>query len=329
MDIHKNARLTFRSREALVEIVNGGMRCPHAAAVFRVTPKTAAKWVRRFQSEGRVGLLDRSSRPRRTPRATSSSLVMQVIELRRQHRPAYQIAQSTGLSPATVSRILRRAHLNRWRDLHPAPPVVRYEHPSPGDLLHLDIKGMTSRFPSVAMAAVVVARSSPAGKPSISPSMITPAWLSPDCCPTREPRPPSPFYKTLWPSTRSTASGFAACSPITEVAIARASSVASAPNSASVTALLALTPLALTARRSALSRPHCASGPTFVIGPTRRNATNPCSPGCSITTAAARMVVSTTLLLSAACFPLVQRLDKPQAPSNYLVLEIMQYIRHL
>ena len=143
MDIHKNARLTFRSREALVEIVNGGMRCPHAAAVFRVTPKTAAKWVRRFQSEGRVGLLDRSSRPRRTPRATSSSLVMQVIELRRQHRPAYQIAQSTGLSPATVSRILRRAHLNRWRDLHPAPPVVRYEHPSPGDLLHLDIKGMT------------------------------------------------------------------------------------------------------------------------------------------------------------------------------------------
>jgi hypothetical protein len=42
MDIHKNARLTFRSREALVETVSGGMRCHHAAAVFRVTPKTAA-----------------------------------------------------------------------------------------------------------------------------------------------------------------------------------------------------------------------------------------------------------------------------------------------
>jgi transposase InsO family protein len=56
-----------------------------------------------------------------------------VVLLRREYRPAYQIAQSTGLSPATVSRILRRAHLNRWRD----------EHPCPGDLLHLDIKGMT------------------------------------------------------------------------------------------------------------------------------------------------------------------------------------------
>jgi len=143
MDIHKNARLTFRSREALVEVVSGGTRCRHAAVMFRVTPKTAAKWVSRFQSEGRSGLFDHSSRPRRTPRATSSVLVSQVIELRRQHRPAYQIAQSTGLSPATVSRILRRVHLNRWRDLHPAPPVVRYEHPFPGDLLHLDIKGMT------------------------------------------------------------------------------------------------------------------------------------------------------------------------------------------
>ncbi len=143
MDIHKNARLTFRSREALVQTVSAGMRCRHAAVVFRVTAKTAAKWVHRFQSEGPTGLWDRSSRPRRTPRATCSRLVSQVIELRRQHRPAYQIAQSTGLSPATVSRILRRAHLNRWRDLHPAPPVVRYEHPFPGDLLHLDIKGMT------------------------------------------------------------------------------------------------------------------------------------------------------------------------------------------
>jgi transposase InsO family protein len=143
MDIHKNARLTFRSREALVQIVGSGVCCKRAAALFRVTPKTVAKWRNRFQSEGRKGLLDRSSRPRHSPRATSSPLTLQVIGLRQQHHPAYQIAQSTGLSPATVSRILRRAHLNRWRDLHPAPPVVRYEHPFPGDLLHLDIKGMT------------------------------------------------------------------------------------------------------------------------------------------------------------------------------------------
>ena len=167
MDIHQNARLTLRSREALVEIVNRGLGFSRAAASFHVTPKTAAKWVHRYQQEGGAGLRDRSSRPHRSPRATSSSRVGLVIELRRQHRPAYQIAHSTGLSPATVSRILRRARLSRWRDLHPLPPVVRYEHPLPGDLLHLDIKGMT-RYQQVsccaATAAAAVNTSIPARK---------------------------------------------------------------------------------------------------------------------------------------------------------------------
>jgi transposase InsO family protein len=114
-----------------------------AAAHFNVTAKTAAKWVHRYRALGARGLLDRSSRPLRSPRKTSSQLTAQVIALRRQLRPAYQIAQATRLSAATVSRILQRAHLNRWRHLHPAPPVIRYEHAAPGDLLHLDIKGMT------------------------------------------------------------------------------------------------------------------------------------------------------------------------------------------
>lgn len=148
MDIHQNARLTLRSREALVEIVRGGLGLSRAAAQFHVTPKTAAKWFRRYQQEGEAGLRDRSSRPHHSPRATSSPRVLWVIELRRQHRPAYHIARTTGLSPATISRILRRVRLSRWRDLHPSPPVVRYEHPFPGDLLHLDIKGM-SRFQQV------------------------------------------------------------------------------------------------------------------------------------------------------------------------------------
>ncbi len=150
MDIHKNARLTLRSREALIQRVSLGMTLKVAAATFNVTPKTATKWVRRYRTGGPPGLLDRSSRPRHSPRRTAPSLAAQVIELRRQHRPAYQIAKTTGLSPATVSRILQHAHLNRWRDLHPAPPIVRYEHPAPGDLLHLDIKGMT-RYQRVAI----------------------------------------------------------------------------------------------------------------------------------------------------------------------------------
>ena len=143
MDIHKNARLTLRRREELVQQFTADQTLKRAAARFNVTAKTAAKWVHRYRAVGARGLLDRSSRPLRSPRKTSAQLTAQVIELRRQLRPAYQIAQATRLSAATVSRILQRAQLNRWRHLHPAPPVVRYEHAASGDLLHLDIKGMT------------------------------------------------------------------------------------------------------------------------------------------------------------------------------------------
>ena len=47
MDIHKNARLTLRSRERLVQQVIVQARTLKAtAAAFQVTAKTAAKWVR-------------------------------------------------------------------------------------------------------------------------------------------------------------------------------------------------------------------------------------------------------------------------------------------
>jgi len=152
MDIHKNARLTLRSREALAVEVLSGMRLTSAARRFLVTPKTAAKWVARYRADGATGLCDRSSRPFCSPARLPQALVDQIIELRRQHMPGYEIARRTAVSPASVSRILQRARLNRWRDLHPAPPVQRYEHAAPGDLLHLDIKGMT-RFDEVVLRA--------------------------------------------------------------------------------------------------------------------------------------------------------------------------------
>ena len=151
MDIPKNARLSYRSRECLCRFVmEWGATRKAAAAAFRVSAKTAGKWVERFRLGGIDGLLDRSSRPHRSPRRFSEGLYDRVVELRRSHMPGYEIARRTGASPATVSRMLRRARLSRWRDLNPPPPIQRYEHPTPGDLLHLDIKGMT-RFSEVCL----------------------------------------------------------------------------------------------------------------------------------------------------------------------------------
>ena len=149
MDIHKNARLTFVRREQLAEwVILQGRTLNSAAAEFKVCARTAAKWTRRYRQQGPAGLPDRSSRPRRSPRRTSHALVQRVEHLRRQRFTGLHIAQATGLSRATVSRILRRLGLNRQRDLDPVAPVIRYEHPAPGDLLHLDIKHL-GRFTEV------------------------------------------------------------------------------------------------------------------------------------------------------------------------------------
>jgi transposase InsO family protein len=110
------------------------------ATAFGVDAKTVSKWVSRFQAEGRPGLEDRSSRPHRLREPTSPETAQQIIGLRRQRWTGKQIAKQTGVSPATVSRILRAARLSRMRDIDPPEPVIRYEYEKPGGLIHLDIK---------------------------------------------------------------------------------------------------------------------------------------------------------------------------------------------
>jgi transposase len=141
MDYHYHARLVVCGREELAkEVLEGRLSLKEAAASFRLSRQSAGKWVRRYREAGRDGLSDRSSRPRRSPRLTGSELVQRVELLRRERWTGVRIAQATGLSRATVSRILVRLKLNKAKMLEPQAPILRYEHPAPGDLLHIDIK---------------------------------------------------------------------------------------------------------------------------------------------------------------------------------------------
>ena len=141
MDYHQNARLTVHSREHLARrVIEQGLTLKLAAASFNVSQKTASKWVRRYREGGSAALADRSSRPLRCYRSTSSTLIEKVLALRRLRWNGWRIASELRLSRATVSRILRRNGMNRLRSLDPPPPVVRYEHKYPGSLIHFDIK---------------------------------------------------------------------------------------------------------------------------------------------------------------------------------------------
>ena len=128
--------------------VMGGQSPTAVATAFGVEVKTVSKWVARFEAEGPAGLQDRSSRPKRLRDPTPAETVERIIALRRQRFTGQQIAQQSGVSPASVSRILRAAKLSRARDLEPAQPVIRYERQTPGELIHLDIKKL-ARFDKV------------------------------------------------------------------------------------------------------------------------------------------------------------------------------------
>ena len=138
--MHKNARLTPKGREVMLARLQAGQHQADVAQAMGVSLTTVKKWLRRFRDEGLQGLQDRSSRPQRSPRRLSTGLAERVVALRLKRRTGRYIARQLGLSAASVSRILRRVRLSRWRELEPRPPANRYERAEPGELIHLDIK---------------------------------------------------------------------------------------------------------------------------------------------------------------------------------------------
>ncbi len=138
--MHKNARLTVKGRELMLGRLEAGQHQRDVAQAMGISLTTLKKWLRRYRDEGVAGLQDRSSRPRRSPRRLDCTVATRVILLRRRRRTGRFICRQLRVSAASVSRILRRAHLSRWRELDPHPPVHRYERKQPGELLHLDTK---------------------------------------------------------------------------------------------------------------------------------------------------------------------------------------------
>jgi transposase len=113
MNMHKNARLTPLGRERIVRQVESGQTPEAVSETAGVCPRTVRKWVERYRREGLAGLQDRSSRPHRLRRPTPQTVIAEIERLRRQRWTGKQIAAQVGVSPATVSRVLRRLGLNK------------------------------------------------------------------------------------------------------------------------------------------------------------------------------------------------------------------------
>ncbi len=111
------------------------------AGAAGVSRQTVHKWIRRLEREGPDSLRDRSSRPHRMPRLTRIDLAVRICVERTARRVGpHELALLLGIARSTIYAVLRRAELNRLGALVVRLPVLRYEWPAPGDLVHLDVK---------------------------------------------------------------------------------------------------------------------------------------------------------------------------------------------
>ena len=83
MDTHKNAPMTPTGRLRTVQAVVAGAPVAAVAARFGVDRKTVRKWLAWYGADGRAALIDRSSRPHRSPTAIARGVARRVITLRR------------------------------------------------------------------------------------------------------------------------------------------------------------------------------------------------------------------------------------------------------
>jgi len=112
--------------------------------------KCVKTWLDRFAAQGVAGLHDRSSRPHSMPTRTSPEVEARVVELRRRERLGPdELGHRLGVPARTVSRVLARHRMPPLSMLDPITgkviraskvTAIRYEHPYPGSLVHMDVK---------------------------------------------------------------------------------------------------------------------------------------------------------------------------------------------
>jgi transposase InsO family protein len=117
---------------------------------FRISRKTAYKWLGRHHDGGPAALADRSRKPHGSPGRTPEAVEQLVLGLRDEH-PAWggrklrtrllALGHAGVPAPSTITAILRRhGRLDSPRAGQPRA-WQRFEHPAPNDLWQMDFKG--------------------------------------------------------------------------------------------------------------------------------------------------------------------------------------------
>jgi transposase InsO family protein len=120
-------------------VVEQGWTITEAAEAAEVSGRTCSKWVGRYRREGRAGLADRSSAPKRVANRTDPQIEQLLAALRRLRFTGPELSELLGIPSSTVSAVLKRLGMGKLGRLG-MEPAQRYERERPGELLHIDVK---------------------------------------------------------------------------------------------------------------------------------------------------------------------------------------------
>lgn len=116
---------------------------------YKISSRTAYKWLKREAEEGSEGLKNRSKRPKRIPKQTSPEMEVRVIAMRQETawggRKIARVLQEQGYEgvphPNTITDILRRAGELDEEEKVKHCPLQRFEKSGANELWQMDFKG--------------------------------------------------------------------------------------------------------------------------------------------------------------------------------------------
>jgi transposase len=135
--LNQHAKVTLVTR-----VCHQRVSVAEAARMANISRSAAYRWLNRYRLHGLDGLLPGSRRPLHSPRAVAAERVARIEALRRETgRGPQWIGALLGMPTSTVHRVLTRLGLHRLNLLDRVTRApVRYEYPTPGELVHLDVK---------------------------------------------------------------------------------------------------------------------------------------------------------------------------------------------
>lgn len=116
---------------------------------YRISSRTAYKWLKRYEQEGEAGLQDRSKRPKRIAHQTNPEMEVRVLAIRKETgwggrkiaRLLEEQEHAEVPHPNTITDILRRAGELDEQEMVKHRSFHRFEKRGPNELWQMDFKG--------------------------------------------------------------------------------------------------------------------------------------------------------------------------------------------